>query len=109
MPRSKNPFLHGTLELLVLKTLTHGGRHGYGIAREIEDVTEGEIPVEEGSLYPALGRLEKRGWVRSEWGLSEKGRQARFYRLTPRGHEHLEGESERWRRFSKVVTRLLDA
>jgi transcriptional regulator len=108
MPRSKNPFLHGTLELLLLKTLTRGGRHGYGIARQIEEATGDEVKVEEGSLYPALERMEKRGWVRSEWGLSEHGRKARFYRLTDRGRERLEEQSKEWSRFAKAVSKVLE-
>ena len=107
MPRSKNPFLHGTLELLILETLTQGGRHGYGIARQVESMTKGEITVEEGSLYPALSRLEKRGFVRSEWGLSERGRKAKFFRLTERGHEHLAEQIEAWKRFTHAVGQVL--
>lgn len=108
MPRSKNPFLHGTLEVLLLKTLTLGGRHGYGLARHIEEATGDEVKVEEGSLYPALERMKKRGWVRSERGLSEHGRNAKFFHLTDRGRERLAEQTKEWRRFAKAVGKVLD-
>ena len=82
--------LHGTLDTLVLKTLTGGRRHGYAIARAIEEATDGVVDVEEGSLYPALYRMERKGWVEAEWGLSELGRRAKFYRLTPKGRRQLD-------------------
>lgn len=109
MPRSKspNPLLHGSLEALVLKTLSHGGRHGYGIARWIEETTRQVVRVEEGSLYPALYRMDRRGWVRAEWGLSERGRRAKFYHLTDRGRAQLERQTREWEAFSSAVSKVL--
>lgn len=99
--------LHGTLDALILKTLTNEPRHGYGIARWIEERTREAIQVEEGSLYPALYRLEKKGLLRSEWGVSELDRRAKFYNLTDEGRRHLEAETREWVRFSDAVTALL--
>ena len=103
----KTELLHGTLDALVLKTLTRGARHGYGIARWIEDVTDEAVVVEEGSLYPALYRLERRGLIDAEWGTSELGRKAKFYRLTPRGRRQLATETEEWARFAAGVSKVL--
>ena len=94
---------------LVLKTLTRGPRHGYAIARFIEDTTGDAVLVEEGSLYPALYRLERRGWVEAEWGTSELGRRAKLYRLTAAGREQLGAETATWRRFSAGVSKVLFA
>lgn len=107
MPRSSRSLLHGTLDALILKVLSAGGRHGYGIARAIEDATERAIKIEEGSLYPSLYRMEKRGWIRAEWGLSERGRKAKFYHLTERGREHLESLLAEWAVFSAAVSKIL--
>lgn len=107
MARSEKRLLHGTLDTLILKTLSHGERHGYAIARWIEEQTGSEILVEEGSLYPALYRLEKRGLLRSEWGVSELERRAKFYGLTPRGEARLAAETDEWMRFSRAVTSVL--
>ena len=107
MGRSDRKLLHGTLDTLILKTLSHGPRHGYAIGRWIEESTGDAIPVEEGSLYPALYRLEKKGLLASEWGLSELERRAKFYRLTPRGEAALERDTEEWLRFSGAVTAIL--
>jgi PadR family transcriptional regulator, regulatory protein PadR len=107
MPRNPADFLPGTLESLILKTLTRGPMHGYRVARWIEDVTEGALPVEEGSLYPALYRMEKRGWVDAEWGVSELGRKAKFYRITPKGRRQLAADTEEWTRFSAAVSKVL--
>jgi len=102
--------LHGTLEMLILKTLAGGRRHGYAIARAIEDATEGIVEIEDGSLYPALYRLEKKAWVEAEWGTSELGRRAKFYRITPRGRKQLAAQTAEWARFSAAISRvLLDA
>lgn len=101
--------LRGTLDTLILKTLTWGSLHGYGIARWLERTTQDELQIEEGSLYPALYRLERRGWVASEWGTSETGRRAKFYRLTRRGRERLVDDTEQWRRFSSAVSDVLFA
>jgi len=99
--------LHGTLDTLVLKTLTGGRRHGYGISRAIEEATSGVVDVEEGSLYPALYRMERKGWVEAEWGLSELGRRAKFYRLTQRGRRQLVSQTAEWTRFATAISRVL--
>ena len=99
--------LHGTLDTLVLKTLTGGRRHGYGIARAIEEATSGVVDVEEGSLYPALYRMERKGWVEAEWGLSELGRRAKFYRLTQKGRRQLVSQTAEWTRFAAAISRVL--
>ena len=101
--------LQGTLDVLVLKTLSWGPRHGYAVARWIERVTDDALRVEEGSLYPALYRLEERGLITSEWGTSEKNRRARFYRLTASGRRQLDVEHENWRRFVLTIGKVLDA
>lgn len=108
MERNEKRLLHGTLDTLILKTLSHGKRHGYAIARWIEDRTGQEILVEEGSLYPALYRLEKKGLLRSEWGVSELERRAKFYSLTPRGRAALAADTEEWVRFSRAVSGILE-
>ncbi|MGE3277112.1 MAG: PadR family transcriptional regulator [Vicinamibacterales bacterium] len=102
-----NALLHGALDALILKTLAGGPRHGYAIARYIEDTTGDTLLVEEGSLYPALYRMERRGWLEAEWGTSELGRRAKLYRLTPAGRRQLAAETEIWRRFSTGVSRVL--
>lgn len=107
--KSPNALLHGTLDGLVLKTLTSGPRHGYAIARFIEDMTGDAVLVEEGSLYPALYRMERRGWVEAEWGTSELGRRAKLYRLTAAGRRQLAAETATWRRFSAGVSKILFA
>ena len=99
--------LHGTLDALILKTLTWGVRHGYGIARWLEEATEDAVPIEEGSLYPALYRMERRGWLEAEWGESELGRRAKLYRLTRQGRAQLEAETAAWRQFAAGVSRIL--
>jgi PadR family transcriptional regulator PadR len=106
-PKAPNALLHGTLDALILKTLTQGPRHGYAVARFIEETSADAVLVEEGSLYPALYRLERRGWVEAEWGTSELGRRAKLYRLTDAGLEQLAAETETWRRFSVGVSRIL--
>ena len=107
MPKAGTKLLHGTLDTLILKTLSHGPRHGYAVARWIEDQTSEAIQVEEGSLYPALYRLEKKGLLKSEWGVSELERRAKFYDLTGRGLAKLAAETEEWLRFSRAVTDVL--
>ena len=102
-----NALLYGTLETLILKTLESGPRHGYAIARFIEDASEEAVLIEEGSLYPALYRLERRGWVEAEWGTSELGRRAKLYRLTRPGRAQLAAESRTWRAFSTGVSKIL--
>jgi len=99
--------LRGTLDILVLQTLTAGPRHGYAIARWLADESDDTVRVEEGSLYPALYRLEERGLVSSEWRSTDGGRPAKFYKLTPQGRRYLRTETADWLAFSKVVTRIL--
>jgi len=105
--KTPNALLHGALDALILKTLARGPRHGYAIARFIEDTTREAVVIEEGSLYPALYRLERRGWVEAEWGTSELGRRAKLYRLTDAGRDQLEAETAMWRRFSTGVSKVL--
>ena len=95
--------LKGTLDLLVLKALTFGPRHGYAVARWIEDATRGTLQVEEGALYHALHRLEKRGWLSSEWGLSEANRRARYYTLLPEGRQQLAARARAFTRYAEAV------
>jgi transcriptional regulator len=99
--------LRGTLDMLVLKALTRGPMHGYGIARWLEQVTSDALSVEEGSLYPALRRLMQRGWVRAEWGVSENNRRARYYTLTARGRAQLREDSATWLRYTQSVSTIL--
>ncbi|HEX2165542.1 MAG TPA: PadR family transcriptional regulator [Thermoanaerobaculia bacterium] len=101
--------LRGTLDVLVMKSLSWGPLHGYGVAEWIGRRTGEEILVEEGALYPALHRLEKRGLVESDWGLSENNRRARYYQLTAAGRRRLAGDTERWRRYRDAVDRVLGA
>ena len=108
-PKPSNALLHGALDALILKTLARGPRHGYAIARFIEDTTGEAVLVEEGSLYPALYRLERKGWVEAEWGTSELGRRAKLYSLTVAGRAQLAAEMATWRRFSAGVSKVLFA
>jgi len=101
------PLLHGTLDALILKTLSPGPRHGYAIARWIEATSGDAVLVEEGSLYPALYRMERRGWIEAGWGMSELGRKAKFYRLTPEGRRQLKAQTAAWEHFSQGVSRIL--
>ena len=101
--------LRGTLDVLVLKTLSWGPAHGYAVASWIEQVTGDALHIEEGSLYPALHRLEKRGWIESEWGLSENNRRAKFYQLTAEGRAQLRAEASSWSRFAEAVGKVLNS
>lgn len=101
--------VRGTLDLLVLRALSFGPRHGYAISQWIHDVTDRVLLVEEGSLYPALHRLERKGWIEAEWGVSETGRRARFYELTPDGEHRLDLELQTWRRYSQAIERAVSA
>jgi transcriptional regulator len=107
VPDASPELLHGTLEALILKTLAGGRRHGYGIARAIEDATDGVVEVEEGSLYPALYRMERKGVIEAEWGTSELNRRAKFYRLTPKGRKVLAAQTAEWVRFAGAVSKVL--
>lgn len=106
----KSEVLQGTLDLLVLKTLdTMGPTHGYGIARRIQQVSEDVLQLNQGTLYPALLRLEQRGWLQSKWGFSENNRKARYYSITRSGRKQLANEQADWDRVSRAIARLLDA
>ncbi len=102
-----NALLHGTLDALVLKTLMLGPLHGYAIAKSIEDASDETVVIEEGSLYPALYRMERRGWLEAEWWSSELGRRAKLYRITRSGRTQLAAETETWRRFVAGVSKIL--
>ena len=101
--------LQGSLDVLILKTLSRGPLHGYAVARFIRDRTDGVLLVEEGALYPALHRLERKRWIESEWGLSENNRRARYYEITPRGRTQLRAEASAWERYAAAVTKVLQA
>ena len=105
--KPKSDLLPGTLDMLVLKILMRGHLHGYAIAQLIQQLSDDLLRVEEGSLYPALQRLELNGWIEGEWGLSANNRRARFYRLTPDGRKHLAGESARYRQVTGAVARIM--
>ena len=105
--RSSGELVQGTLDMLVLKTLTRGAMHGYGIAQFIQQVSDEVLRVEEGSLYPALHRLEVDGVIASEWGQSENNRRAKFYRLTPLGRKQLAKESDKWDRLAGAIARVM--
>jgi transcriptional regulator len=108
MRTHSNDRLKGTLDLLVLKTLASKGRmHGYALTLRIEEVSESVLRLEEGSLYPALHRMTQAGWLRSEWGVSESNRRARYYSITPAGRKQLEEETEDWAQLTEAVARVL--
>lgn len=107
--RAQSEQLRGTLDLLVLESLTHGSMHGWGIGQWIQDRSRGLLEVNQGSLYPALQRLEKKGLVDSEWGPSENNRRARYYSLTPAGRRALGEERKSWQRFARAVEIVLEA
>ncbi len=99
--------LQGTLDVLVLRTLAWGPKHGYAVAKWIAETTEDDLQIEEGALYTALHRMEKRGWIESEWGLSDTGRRAKFYQLTAAGRQQLQLQTQRWARYARAVSRVL--
>jgi PadR family transcriptional regulator, regulatory protein PadR len=108
MPNSKTEVLQGTLDLLVLKTLdSMGPVHGFGIALRIQQVSDDLLQINQGTLYPALLRLEQRGWISSKWGISENNRKAKFYSLTRSGRKQLGEEAEEWSRMSAMINRVL--
>jgi transcriptional regulator len=109
MPKTNSDQLHGTLDMLVLKTLQNGRLHGYAIATRLEYLSKEVLKVEEGSLYPALYRMEARGWLSSEWGMTETARRARFYKLTRQGRAQLEAETESWVRLTDAVKSVLSS
>jgi transcriptional regulator len=107
MALRQNELLHGTLETLILRTVARERSHGYAIARWLEDTTGDVLLVEDGSLYPALYRMERRGLIEAEWGISDGGRRAKFYRITPAGRRRLAASTQEWVRFAKAVTKVL--
>ena len=109
LDRTTIDLLQGTLGVLILKSLSWGPMHGYGIARWIEHVSGDELPIEEGSLYPALHRLQARGLVTSQWGVSETNRRVKTYTITAQGTQQLKAEMSRWQMFSGAVSRVLEA
>jgi len=108
MTRRGIDLIQGTLELLILETLSSGEpKHGFAVLRWIREATQGSLTIEEGALYPALHRMERRGWLESEWGLSEKNRKAKYYALTPAGRRHLSQEEAGWREYVEAVNRII--
>ena len=107
MSQPKSDLLQGTLDLLVLKTLTLQPMHGYGIAKRIQQISDDVLQVNQGSLYPALLRLQQNGWIRARWGASEKNRRAKYYSLTPAGRKQLAAETQKWERLAAAVFVLL--
>jgi PadR family transcriptional regulator len=105
---SKSDLLQGTLDLLVLRALSSGAMHGWGISQRIQQVSENVLVVNQGSLYPALHRLERDGWIEADWGASENNRRAKFYRLTADGRRQLARETENWNRLALAVSRVLE-
>ena len=108
-PANRTDLLQGTLDLLILKTLASGPQHGWGISQRIQQISEDVLRINQGSLYPALHRLEEQGWIASEWGVSDNNREAKFYRLTRTGQRQLQRETEQWDRMSAAVARVLNA
>jgi PadR family transcriptional regulator PadR len=106
-PKEPLDLLQGTLDLLILRTLIFGSEHGQGIARAIQQTSAQELLVEHGALYPALQRLEERGWISAKWGVSTNNRKARFYSLTPAGRKQLVTETTKWQRLSAAIARVL--
>lgn len=108
MANSKLDLLQGTLDLLILRTLSTGPKHGWSVSERIQQISQDVLQVNQGSLYPALHRLEQQGWIKAEWGVSELGRRARFYRLTAAGKKQLELETDQWSRLSTAIGRVLE-
>jgi PadR family transcriptional regulator PadR len=108
MSKARSDLLQGTLDMLILKTLAPEPAHGWGIALRIQQVSRDVLQVNQGSLYPALYRLEQQGWIDSEWGISENNRKAKFYRLTDEGRRQLDAETENWARVSEAISRVLE-
>lgn len=107
-PLEKAELLQGTLDMLILKVVALGPVHGYGISQRIRQISDEVLQVQQGSLYPALHRLEKRGWLEADWGESDNGRQAKFYRLSAKGSQQLTAEEDTWNRLSKAVALILE-
>ncbi|MBN9660541.1 MAG: PadR family transcriptional regulator [Acidobacteria bacterium] len=109
MQKQSLDVVRGTLDVIILKTLSWGPLHGYAIAQWIRQQTDEAILVEEGALYPALYRMEDKGWIDAEWGLSENNRRAKYYRLTPAGHERLASEARTWENYAAAIAKILGA
>lgn len=107
MPVEKSELLQGTLDLLILKIVALGPVHGYGISQRIRQISKEVLQIQQGSLYPALHRLEKRGWLKADWGQSANGRQAKFYKLSEKGRRQLESEESNWNRLAGAVFSIL--
>ena len=108
MPNLKTDLLQGTLDLMVLRTLEAGPNHGWGISQRIQQVSQDVLRINQGSLYPALHRLEAQGWIAAEWGSSDNNRRAKYYRLTRTGRRQLAEETENWARLSEAIARVLE-
>ena len=108
MSKQKSDLLQGTLDMLILKTLALEPMHGWGISQRIQQISNGVLNINQGSLYPALYRLEQQGWISAEWGSSENNRQAKFYQLTRTGRKQLTEETENWERLSTAVSQILE-
>jgi PadR family transcriptional regulator PadR len=109
MSPTSTDLLQGTLDLLILKTLSLGAQHGWGVAQRIQQVSRNLLQINQGSLYPALHRLEEQGWIESEWGVSDNNRRAKFYRLTETGRVQLDRETEVWRQYAEAVRWVLQS
>jgi transcriptional regulator len=109
MAKAKSDLLQGTLDMLILKTLALESMHGWGIAQRIQQMSGGVLNINQGSLYPALYRLEQQGWISSEWGSSDNNRQARYYKLTRAGRKQLAEETQNWERISAAIAQVLEA
>jgi PadR family transcriptional regulator, regulatory protein PadR len=107
MTKTKSDLLQGTLDMLILKTLALESMHGWGISQRIQQISQDVLCINQGSLYPALYRLEQQGWITSEWGSSENNRQAKFYSLTKTGRKQLVEETENWERLSQAIAKVL--
>jgi PadR family transcriptional regulator PadR len=105
----KTDLLQGTLDMLVLRVLTRGELHGWGITLKLEQLSKSALHVDEGSLYPALYRMEDKGWIKAEWKMTEKNRRAKFYMLTTSGRKHLESEQESWHRVTGIIAMVMEA
>jgi transcriptional regulator len=109
MAKQRSDLLQGTLDLLILKTLALEPMHGWGITQRIQQISAGALQVNQGSLYPALVRLEQQGWIAAEWGISENNRQAKYYSLTKAGRKQLKEESDNWKRIATAIEQILQA
>jgi transcriptional regulator len=109
MPVSKADLLQGTLDLLILKTLAPGPRHGWAISERLHQISSATLSIKQGTLYPALHRLERRGWIKARWGASDNNRRAKYYELTKKGQTQLDAEISAWRRLSVAVAQVIDS